>query len=132
MQHQRLLKYAKGYRGRSKNCFTIAIRRVHKAWQYAYRDRRTKKRIWRTLWIQRIQAGVRQYKMSYSRFIHNLYFYNQIGLNRKVLSELAAMEPFAFKAIVDVVQLQQAQYEQQQKEKAIESTMAEEELQEAA
>jgi Ribosomal protein L20 len=68
--------------------------------------------------------------MSYSRFIHNLYFYNQIGLNRKVLSELAAMEPFAFKAIVDVVQQQQAQYEQQRNE--IASEAAAEEVEEAA
>jgi large subunit ribosomal protein L20 len=103
---------------------------VQKAWQYAYRDRRTKKRLWRTLWIQRIQAGVRQYNMSYSRFIHNLYYYNQIGLNRKVLSELAAMEPFAFKAVVDVVHQQQTQYEQQQKNVPNEAVA--EELQEAA
>jgi large subunit ribosomal protein L20 len=106
-----LLKYAKGYRGRSKNCFTIAIRRVQKGWQYAYRDRRNKKRLWRTLWIQRIQAGVRQYHMNYSRFVRALYHYNPVVLNRKVLSELAATEPFTFKAIVDVVRYQQAQYD---------------------
>jgi large subunit ribosomal protein L20 len=102
-QHKALLKYAKGYRGRSKNCFRIAIRRVHKAWQYAYRDRKVKKRNWRTLWIQRLQAGVRQYAWSYSRFIPALKA-SHIALNRKVLADMAANEPFAFKAIVDVVE----------------------------
>lgn len=109
-QHKRILSYTKGYRGRSKNCFTIAIRRLQKAWQYAYRDRKTKKRLWRTLWIQRIQAGVRQYSVRYSRFIRSLK-YTDIQLNRKVLSELAATEPFSFKAIVDVTRLQQRQYD---------------------
>ena len=109
-QHQRILKYTKGYRGRSKNCFSIAIRRLQKAWQYGYRDRKTKKRIWRTLWIQRIQAGVRQYSIRYSRFIRSLQ-YSDIQLNRKVLSELAATEPFTFKAIIDVTRYQQQQYD---------------------
>ena len=109
-QHQRALKYTKGYRGRSKNCFSIAIRRLQKAWQYAYRDRKTKKRIWRTLWIQRIQAGVRQYSIRYSRFIRSLQ-YADVQLNRKVLSELAATEPFTFKAIIDVTRFQQQQYD---------------------
>jgi large subunit ribosomal protein L20 len=96
-----LRKYAKGFRGRSKNCFRIAIRRVHKSWQYAYRDRRVKKRNWRKLWIMRVQAGVRQYDWSYSRFIPALQSAN-IELNRKVLADLAANEPFSFKAVVDV------------------------------
>ena len=107
------MKYTKGYRGRSKNCFSIAIRRLQKAWQYAYRDRKTKKRIWRTLWIQRIQAGVRQYSIRYSRFIRSLQ-YSHVSLNRKVLSELAATEPFTFKAIIDVTRFQQQQYDEQQ------------------
>ena len=101
-QHKNLLKYAKGYRGRSKNCFRIAIRRVEKAWQYAYRDRRVKRRDWRKLWIQRIQAGVRQYGWRYSAFIPALAQSN-IGLNRKVLAEMAANEPFAFKSVLDTV-----------------------------
>lgn len=109
-RHQRTLKYTKGYRGRSKNCFSIAIRRLQKAWQYGYRDRKTKKRIWRTLWIQRIQAGVRQYSIRYSRFIRSLQ-YSNIQLNRKVLSDLAATEPFTFKAIIDVTRFQQQQYD---------------------
>ena len=83
---------------------------MQKAWQYAYRDRKTKKRIWRTLWIQRIQAGVRQYSIRYSRFIPSLQYAN-VSLNRKVLSELAATEPFTFKAIIDVTRFQQQQYE---------------------
>jgi large subunit ribosomal protein L20 len=75
---------------------------VEKAWQYAYRDRRRKKREWRKLWIQKVQAGCRQYGHRYSAFIPALAQAN-IELNRKVLSELAANEPFAFKAIVDVL-----------------------------
>lgn len=106
MQHKNLLKHAKGYRGRSKNCFRIAIRRVHKAWQYAYRDRRRKKREWRKLWIMRIQAAVRQYQWPYNRFIKACSD-SKIQLNRKVLAELAANEPFAFKSVVDVVQYAQ-------------------------
>jgi large subunit ribosomal protein L20 len=112
------MQYTKGYRGRSKNCFSIAIRRLHKAWQYAYRDRKTKKRVWRTLWIQRIQAGVRQYNIRYSRFIRSLSYCN-IYLNRKVLSELAATEPFTFKAIIDVTYHQQQVYDKEQQEKNI-------------
>jgi large subunit ribosomal protein L20 len=104
-QHKNLLKFAKGYRGRSKNCFSIAIRRVHKAWQYGYRDRRVKKREWRKLWIMRLQAAVRQYAWRYSEFIPAIQK-SQIQLNRKVLSELAANEPFAFKSVLDVVEHQ--------------------------
>mmetsp|Transcript_12746 Transcript_12746/g.24491 ORF Transcript_12746/g.24491 Transcript_12746/m.24491 type:complete len:151 (+) Transcript_12746:25-477(+) len=101
-KHKNLLKYSKGYRGRSKNCFRVAIRRVEKAWQYAYRDRRVKKRNWRKLWIQRIQAGARQYGIRYSAFIPALNRSN-IALNRKVLAEMAANEPFAFKSVLDTV-----------------------------
>lgn len=98
------MKYAKGYRGRAKNCFRIAIRRVEKAWQYAYRDRRLKKRNWRKLWIQRIQAGARQYGIRYSLFIPMLQR-NNIQLNRKILAEMAANEPFAFKSVVDTLKV---------------------------
>jgi large subunit ribosomal protein L20 len=110
LQHKRLLKHAKGYRGRSKNCFTIAIRRVEKAWQYAYRDRKVKKRVWRTLWIQRLSAAARQYNIRYSRLIAGLN-YASVPLNRKVLSELAATEPFAFKSVIDVIKYQQAEHD---------------------
>jgi large subunit ribosomal protein L20 len=99
-----LLKHAKGYRGRSKNCFSIAIRRVTKAWQYAYRDRKRKKREWRKLWIMRIQAGVRQYSgWKYSAFVPALNSVN-IQLNRKVLADMAANEPFAFKSVLNVLE----------------------------
>lgn len=108
-QHKRLLKHAKGYRGKSKNCFTVAIRRVEKAWQYAYRDRKVKKREIRRLWIQRLSAASRQYGMRYSRLIAHLRYCN-MSLNRKVLSELAAMEPFAFKSVMDVIQAERELY----------------------
>uniref|UniRef100_A0A7S1D8P3 50S ribosomal protein L20 n=1 Tax=Cyclophora tenuis TaxID=216820 RepID=A0A7S1D8P3_CYCTE len=110
-KHKFILKHSKGFRGRAKNCFTIAVRKVHKAWQYAYRDRKQQKREWRKLWIQRVGAGFRQYGWSYSRAIHELPKHN-IQLNRKVLSELASNEPFAFKAIVDVLE-HQHQHQQQ-------------------
>ena len=107
-----MLKHAKGYRGKSKNCFTVAIRRVEKAWQYAYRDRKNQRRTFRRMWIQRMSAGARQYGMRYSRLIAHLRYCN-ISLNRKVLSDLAAMEPFAFKAVMDVIQMEHQQYLQQ-------------------
>jgi len=102
----------------------VAVRRVHKAWQYAYRDRRVKKREWRRLWIQRINAGSRQYGMRYSRLIPHLR-YCHIDLNRKVLAELASMEPFAFKAVMDVIQAERQEYalkQQQQTEQTEEET----------
>ncbi|MCT4635454.1 MAG: 50S ribosomal protein L20, partial [Rickettsiales bacterium] len=71
-RHKKVLKLAKGFRGRSKNCFRIAIGKVEKALQYAYRDRRTRKRDFRALWIQRINAGVRQHGLVYSQFINGL------------------------------------------------------------
>jgi large subunit ribosomal protein L20 len=102
-RHKKILKLAKGYRGRSKNCFRIAIERVEKALQYAYRDRRNKKRDFRALWIQRINAAVRQYGMVYSRFINGLATAG-IELDRKVLADMAVREPEAFKSIVEQVQ----------------------------
>mmetsp|Transcript_24976 Transcript_24976/g.36918 ORF Transcript_24976/g.36918 Transcript_24976/m.36918 type:complete len:145 (+) Transcript_24976:126-560(+) len=100
-KHKAVLRQSKGFRGRAKNCYTIAIRRLQKSWQYAYRDRKVQKREWRKLWIQRLNAGVRQYGISYSRFIPQLQQAN-IQLNRKVLAELAAKEPFSLKAVIDV------------------------------
>jgi large subunit ribosomal protein L20 len=146
-KHKRIIKMAKGYRGRSKNTFRAAVRRVEKGLQYAYRDRKTKKRNFRKLWIERINAGVRQHGMSYSKFINamanmgeaelnSLEIGNgtdgdvedtfedidereemdkmpeaqegQMILNRKMLADLAANEPFSFKAVVDVVKMQSA------------------------
>lgn len=99
-RHKKVLKLAKGFRGRSKNCFRIAIGKVEKALQYAYRDRRVRKRDFRALWIQRINAGVRQHGLVYSQFINGLTLAN-IALDRKVLADLAVKEPEAFKAVVD-------------------------------
>jgi large subunit ribosomal protein L20 len=102
-RHKKVLKLAKGYRGRSKNCFRIAIQRVEKALQYAYRDRRNKKRDFRGLWIQRINAGTREHGLTYSKFINGLTKAG-IDIDRKVLADLAVHEPAAFKSIVDQAQ----------------------------
>ena len=99
---KKILKLAKGFRGRSKNNFRLAIRRVQKGLQYQYRDRRQKKRNTRQLWIQQMNAGAREHGYSYSQLIHGLGQAN-IDLNRKSLAELAANEPYSFKAVVNVV-----------------------------
>lgn len=99
-RHKKILKLAKGYRGRAKNCFRVAIEKVEKALQYAYRDRRTKKRDFRSLWIQRINAATRQHGMIYSTFISGLKA-AKIDLDRKVLSDLATREPETFAKIVE-------------------------------
>lgn len=94
------MKLAKGYRGRASTCFRVAIEKVEKALRYAYRDRRNKKRDMRSLWIVRINAGVREHGLTYARFINGLKRLG-IELDRKQLAELAATEPTAFKALVD-------------------------------
>ncbi len=99
-RHKKILKMAKGYRGRAKNCYRVAIEKVEKALQYAYRDRRTKKRDIRALWIQRINAAVREHGLVYSRFISGLKN-AKIDLDRKVLSDLAIREPETFTKIVE-------------------------------
>ena len=99
-RHKKILKLAKGYRGRAKNCFRIAIEKVEKALRYAYRDRRAKKRDFRALWIQRINAAVRPHGLVYSKFINGLKLAN-IDLDRKVLSDLAIREPESFAKIVE-------------------------------
>ncbi len=99
-RHKKILKMAKGYRGRSKNCFRVAVEKVEKGLQYAYRDRRNKKRNFRALWIQRINAGVREHGMIYSQFINGLNLAG-ITLDRKILSDLAISEPAAFAGIVE-------------------------------
>ena len=93
---------AKGYWGSRSKVFTIAKNTVEKGLQYAYRDRKAKKRDFRALWIQRINAGSREYGISYSQFIGKLAAKN-IGLNRKVLADLAMNHKDAFKAIIDAV-----------------------------
>lgn len=101
-RRKKILKQAKGYFGRRKNVYTVAKNAVEKGLQYAYRDRRNKKRNFRSLWIQRINAGVREYGMSYSVFMNKLSEAN-IEMNRKVLADLAMNNPAAFKAIVEKV-----------------------------
>src|SRR4030088_2709085 len=98
-RHKKVLELAKGYRGRSNSSFRIAIEKVEKGLQYAYRDRRNKKRSFRGLWIQRINAGVREHGMTYSQFIHGLKLAG-LELDRKVLSDIAIREPEAFAAVV--------------------------------
>ena len=97
-----ILKAAKGYFGRRKNVHTVAKNAVEKGMQYAYRDRKNKKRTFRALWIQRINAGTRLYGMSYSQFMGKVHA-NGIELNRKVLADLAMNHPEAFKAVCDSV-----------------------------
>ena len=98
-KHKRLLEQAKGYYGRRKNTIRIARQAVEKAGQYAYRDRKVKKRTFRALWIQRINAAVRAEGMTYGQFIHALRIAN-IDLDRKVLADIAMHEGEAFKAII--------------------------------
>jgi len=102
-KHKKVLKSVKGYWGRRKNNIRMAKQAMEKAMQYAYRDRRAKKRDFRSLWIQRINAGVRSEGMTYSKFINGL---NKSGvkLDRKVLADLAYDHPEAFKTIVKKVQ----------------------------
>ncbi len=99
-RHKKILKMAKGFRGRSKNCFRIAVEKVEKSLQYAYRDRRNRKRDFRGLWIQRINAAVREHGLVYSKFIDGLKKAN-IEIDRKVLAELAVNNNDTFKAIVE-------------------------------
>ena len=98
-KHKKVLKAAKGYYGRRKNTIRVAKQAVEKANQYAYRDRKRRKRTFRALWIQRLNAAVRPFGLNYSRFIAGLGKAG-IGIDRKVLSDLAIREPAAFEAIV--------------------------------
>jgi large subunit ribosomal protein L20 len=97
-----MMKNAKGYFGRRKNVWTVSKNAIEKGWTYAYRDRKAKKREFRALWIQRINAGAREHGMSYSVFMGKLSAAG-IKINRKALADLAMNEPKAFKAIVDKV-----------------------------
>ena len=98
-RHRKVLKEAKGYYGRRKNTIRVAKQAVEKAAQYAYRDRKRKKRTFRALWIQRLNAAVRPFGLTYSRFIDGLGKAG-VTVDRKVLSDLAIREPAAFEAIV--------------------------------
>ena len=99
-RHKKILKLAKGARGRSKNTFRAAIQRVEKDLQYAYRDRRARKRNFRALWIQRINAAARANGMTYNRFIQGLKAAD-VEVDRRMLAEMAVNDPDAFAALVD-------------------------------
>jgi large subunit ribosomal protein L20 len=102
-RHKKVLGLAKGYRGRGSTAYRIALEKVEKGLQYAYRDRRNRKRDFRGLWIQRINAGAREHGLTYSQFMHGLKLAG-VDLDRKVLSDLAIREPEAFAAIVTQAQ----------------------------
>jgi large subunit ribosomal protein L20 len=107
-KHKKVLALAKGYRGRGNTNFRIALEKVEKGLQYAYRDRRNRKRDFRALWIQRINAGAREIGLTYSQLVNGLKRAG-IELDRKVLADLAAREPDAFKAVVAQAQAALAQ-----------------------
>src|SRR5271156_1403393 len=98
-RHKKVLKLAKGYRAPNSGNYRIALEKVERGLRYAYRDRRNKKRSFRALWIQRINAGVREHGLTYSEFMHGVKLAG-IDIDRKVLSDLAIREPDAFAAIV--------------------------------
>ncbi len=99
-RHRKVVKAAKGYYGRRKNVFRAAVQAVEKAGQYAYRDRRRRKRNFRSLWIQRINAACRELGLTYGRFIEGLGKAG-VEVDRKVLADIAVREPDAFKALVE-------------------------------
>lgn len=99
-RHKKVIKLAKGYRGRAKNCYRVAVEKVEKALQYAYRDRRAKKRTFRALWIQRINAAARVNESTYSELINGLTKAG-IAVDRKMLSDLAITNPNTFTEIVN-------------------------------
>jgi large subunit ribosomal protein L20 len=101
-RHKKVLQQTKGFRGRAKNCFRVAIRKLHKAWQYAYKHRKAKKREFRGLWIVRINAAVRMHGLKYSTFINGLKKAD-IQLDRKVLADIALNNAEEFGKIVDQV-----------------------------
>lgn len=97
-RHKKVVALAKGYRGRSKNCFRLALNRVEKGLQYAYRDRRVRKRTFRALWIQRINAAARESGMTYGRLMHGLKTAG-IEIDRKVLADIAVRDQAAFSTL---------------------------------
>jgi large subunit ribosomal protein L20 len=102
-RHKKVLELAKGYRGRGSTAYRVAIEKVEKALRYAYRDRRNRKRDFRAVWIQRINAGARQHGLTYSQFMHGIKLAG-LDLDRKVLSDIAIREPEAFQAIAVTAQ----------------------------
>jgi large subunit ribosomal protein L20 len=102
-RHKKVLELAKGYRGRGSTAYRVAIEKVEKALRYAYRDRRDKKRDFRALWIQRINAGAREHGLTYSQFMHGVKLAG-LDLDRKVLSDIAICAPEGFAAIVSTAQ----------------------------
>jgi large subunit ribosomal protein L20 len=102
-RHKKVISKAKGYRGRNNAAFRVAKEKVDKGLQYAYRDRRAKKRNFRALWIQRINAGAREHGLTYSQLIAGVKRAG-IEMDRKVLADLAVREPGAFKAVCDQAQ----------------------------
>ena len=104
-RHKKVIKAAKGYRGRRKNCFRVATQAVDKARQYAYRDRKVKKREFRSLWIVRINAAAHEHGLSYSRFMHGL---SQAGieLDRKVLADIAVRDAEGFAKLAETARAQ--------------------------
>ena len=102
-RHKKVIKRAKGYYGRRKNVFRVAVQAVERGMQYAYRDRRNRKRDFRGLWIQRINAGARLHGMTYSRFMNGLKK-AAIEIDRKILAEIAVNQPETFKTLVEKVQ----------------------------
>ncbi len=112
---KQLFSFARGFRGRTKNCWTLAQRSVHKAWLYAYVSRRLRKRQYRSEWIMRVNAGARQHGLRYSEMVRYLPSAG-IELNRRLLAELAATEPFSFKALVEAAKLQKAAEERSRAE----------------
>jgi large subunit ribosomal protein L20 len=99
-RHKKILKLAKGYRGRAKNCFRVAVEKVEKGLRYQYRDRRARKRNFRALWIQRINAAAREHGLVYSQFMNGL---NKAGveMDRKVLADIAVKDAAMFKALAE-------------------------------
>ena len=102
-RHRKVVKAAKGFRGRSNSSFRIAIEKVEKSLQYAYRDRRVRKRQFRALWIQRINAAAREHGLTYGRFINGLKLAG-VEVDRKVLADLAVKEPGAFGKLAEAAQ----------------------------
>jgi len=102
-RHKKILKMAKGYRGRASTCYRVAIERVEHGLQYAYRDRRNKKRTWRALWIQRINAAAREHGLVYSEFMHGLIKAG-VTLDRKVLADIAVNDTAMFKQLATQAQ----------------------------
>ncbi|RMF74372.1 MAG: 50S ribosomal protein L20 [Alphaproteobacteria bacterium] len=113
-RHKKVIKLAKGYYGRRKNTYRTAVQAVERAWQYAYRDRRQRKRRMRALWIQRINAAARELGLTYARLIHGLKLAG-IALDRKVLADLAVRDPKGFAAVVDQVKAALAKAEKTEK-----------------